>query len=76
MVPQSMRLLLALITIVLGFLVIANHWVEFISETSDLLTSHVLGFLCVLFGIDLLSAPSASPEEIQARYQEDTQTKF
>lgn len=76
MIPQSMRLFLALITIALGLLVISNHWVEFISETSDLLTSHVLGFLCVLFGIDLLSAPSASSEEVHARYQEDTQTKF
>ena len=76
MIPQSMRLFLALITIVLGLLVIANHWVEFVTETSDLLTSHVLGFICVLFGMNLLSAPSESPEEVQARYQEDTQTKF
>lgn len=76
MIPQSMRLFLALFTIVLGLLVIANHWVEFVTETSDLLTTHVLGFVCVLFGINLLSEPSEHPDEVQARYQEDTQTKF
>ena len=76
MIPQSMRLFLALITIVLGLLVIANHWVEFVTETSDLLTSHVLGFICVLFGFNLLSASSEHLDEVQARYQDDTQTKF
>ncbi len=76
MIPQSMRLFLALFTIVLGLLVIANHWVEFVTETSDLLTTHVLGFVCVLFGINLLSESSEHPDEVQARYQEDTQTKF
>ncbi|RJU95641.1 MAG: hypothetical protein DWC00_04845 [Candidatus Poseidoniales archaeon] len=76
MIPQSMRPLLALITILLGLIVIANHWVEFVSDTSDLLTSHVLGFLCALFGINLLSAPTAESGSVQARYQEDTQTKF
>ena len=76
MIPQSMRPFLAIITIVLGLLVVANHWIEIISETGDLLTSHVLGFVCALFGINLLSAPSAESGEVQARYQEDTQTKF
>ena len=74
--PKSMRPLLALTTILLGFLVIANHWVEFVSETSDLLSSHVLGFVCLLLGMNLLSAPSEVHEEVQARYQDDTQTKF
>ena len=76
MIPQSMRPLSALITVLLGLIVIVNHWVEFVSDTSDLLTSHVLGFLCVLFGINLLSASTAESGTVQARYQEDTQTKF
>ena len=76
MIPQSMRPLLALITILLGLIVIANHWVEFVSDTSDLLTSHVLGFVCVLFGINMMSASSEAKDEVQARYQEDSQTKF
>ena len=76
MIPQSMRLFLALMTIVLGLLVIANHWIELVTENSDLLTSHVLGFVCVLFGMNLLSESSISPGEAQARYQDDSQTKF
>ncbi len=76
MIPQSMRLFLALMTIVLGLLVIANHWIELVTENSDLLTSHVLGFVCVLFGMNLLSESSESPDEAQARYQDDSQTKF
>lgn len=76
MIPQSMRPLLALITILLGLIVMANHWVEFISDTSDLLTSHVLGFVCVLLGINMMSASLEAKDEVQARYQEDSQTKF
>ena len=71
-----MRPLLALVTVLLGLIVIVNHWIAFVSDTSDLLTSHVLGFLCVLFGINLLSASTAESGTVQARYQEDTQTKF
>lgn len=76
MIPKSMRPLLAMITILLGLLVIVNHWIEVVSETSDLLSSHVLGFVCLLLGMNLLSAPSEDHEEVQARYQEDSQTKF
>lgn len=60
----------------MGCLVIANHWVEFVSDNSDLLTSHILGTLCLLSGLNFMSASSGDIEEVQARYQEDTQTKF
>tara|TARA_Y100000766_G_scaffold50040_1_gene40273 strand:+ start:1224 stop:1454 length:231 start_codon:yes stop_codon:yes gene_type:complete len=76
MIPQSMRPFLSLITILMGCLVIANHWVEFVSDNSDLLTSHILGVLCLLSGLNFMSASSGEIEEVQARYQEDSQTKF
>lgn len=60
----------------MGCLVIANHWFEFVSDNSDLLTSHILGVLCLLSGLNFMSASSGEIEEVQARYQEDTQTKF
>lgn len=71
-----MRPFLSLVAIILGCLVIANHWVEFVSDDSDLLTSHVLGFMCLLSGLNLMSKSSGEVEEIQPRYQEDSQTKF
>jgi sorbitol-specific phosphotransferase system component IIBC len=71
-----MRPFIALITILLGILVIANHWGKFVSDNSNLLTSHVLGFVCVLSGLNFMSARSADVEEVQARYQEDKHTKF
>lgn len=76
MIPQSMRPFLSLVAIILGCLVIANHWVEFVSDDSDLLTSHVLGFMCLLSGLNLMSESSGEVEEIQPRYQEESQTKF
>ena len=76
MIPQSMRPILALITVLLGIVVIANHWLEFVSENTDLLTTHVLGFICLISGINFMSLSSAEKEEIQQRHQEDTQTKF
>ena len=60
----------------MGCLVIANHWAEFVSDNSDLLTSHILGVLCLLSGLNFMSASAGDIEEVQARYQEDTQTKF
>ena len=71
-----MRPFLSLVAIILVCLVIANHWVEFVSDDSDLLTSHVLGFMCLLSGLNLMSKSSGEVEEIQPRYQEDSQTKF
>ena len=76
MIPQSMRPFLSLITILMGSLLIANHWAEFVSDSSDLLTSHILGVLCLLSGLNFMSASAGEIEEVQARYQEDTQTKF
>ena len=76
MIPQSMRPLLAIISVLLGIVVIANHWLEFVSDDTDLLTTHVLGFMCLISGINFMSSSSADREEIQPRYQEDTQTKF
>ena len=71
-----MRPFLSLITILMGCLVIPNHWAEFVSDNSDLLTSHILGVLCLLSGLNFMSASAGDIEEVQARYQEDTQTKF
>ena len=71
-----MKPIVALISILLGLLVIANHWTELVSKDSDLLTSHVLGFACLITGLNFMSVSSANVEDIQPRYQEDTQTKF
>jgi hypothetical protein len=76
MIPQSMKPIVAVISIILGLLVVANHWTEFVSKDTDLLTSHVLGFVCLLTGLNFMSGSSANVEEIQPRYQEDTQKKF
>lgn len=76
MIPQSMRPFLALITVLLGIVVIANHWLEFVSKDTDLLTTHVLGFICLISGINFMSSSYTDSEEVQPRYQEDTQTKF
>lgn len=71
-----MRPFLALITVLLGIVVIANHWLEFVSKDTDLLTTHVLGFICLISGINFMSSSYTDSEEVQPRYQEDTQTKF
>ena len=76
MIPQSMKPILAIITILLGVIVVANHWTEIVSKESDMLTSHVLGFVCLISGLNYMSGSSANVEEVQPRYQEDTQTKF
>ncbi len=55
---------------------VANHWTEIVSKESDMLTSHVLGFVCLISGLNYMSGSSANVEEVQPRYQEDTQTKF
>lgn len=76
MIPQSMRPLLAIISVLLGIVVIANHWLEFVSDDTDLLTTHVLGFMCLISGINFMPSSSADTKEDQPRYQDDTQTKF
>ena len=76
MIPQSMKPIVAVISILLGLLVIANYWTELVSKDSDILTSHVLGFVCLITGLNFMSGSSANVEEAQPRYQEDTQTKF
>jgi sorbitol-specific phosphotransferase system component IIBC len=76
MIPQSMKPIMAVISILLGLLVIANHWTELVSKDSDILASHVLGFVCLISGLNFMSGSSANVEEVQPRYQEDAQTKF
>ena len=43
MIPQGLRPIVALLTMVLGLLVIVNHWIGFVESDVDVLTSHAVG---------------------------------
>ena len=77
MIPQGMRPIAALLTIAMGLLVIVNHWIGLIDSDVDVLTSHAIGIVGLLSGMNMMSA-SADHEikEERPRYQDDTQTKF
>jgi len=77
MIPQGLRPIVALLTMVLGLLVILNYWVGFVESDVDVLTSHAIGFIGLFSGMSMMSAGSGEErEEKGLRYQEDTQTKF
>lgn len=76
MIPQSMRPIVALLTMLLGLLVIVNHWIGLVESDVDILTAHAVGLIGVFSGMNMMS-PSREPmEEDRPRYLEDTQTKF
>ncbi|MEC7168250.1 MAG: hypothetical protein VXW14_04610 [Candidatus Thermoplasmatota archaeon] len=76
MIPQGMRPILALLTIAVGLLVVANYWIGFVETEVDLLTSHAVGLIGLFSGMNMMSTSTEAKEEQRPRYLEDTQTKF
>ena len=76
MIPHGMRPILALLTIAVGLLVIVNYWIEFVETEVDVLTSHAIGLIGLLSGMNMMSSSTEAKEEQRPRYLEDTQTKF
>ena len=77
MIPQSMRPIVALLTMLLGLLVIVNHWVGLVESDVDVLNAHAIGLIGLFAGMNMMSASGDSiEEEDRPRYLEDTQTKF
>jgi len=76
MIPQGMRPILALLTIAVGLLVMANYWIGFVETEVDLLTSHAVGLIGLFSGMNMMSTSTEAKEEQRPRYLEDTQTKF
>lgn len=77
MIPQGMRPIVALLTMLFGLLVIVNHWLGLVESDVDILTAHAVGFIGLFSGLNMMSSASGSAaEEERPRYLEDTQTKF
>lgn len=77
MIPNGMRPIVALLTMLLGLLVIVNHWINFVESEVDVLTSHAVGLIGLLSGMNMMSSGGEAAEnEDRPRYLEDTQTKF
>jgi hypothetical protein len=77
MIPKSMRPIVALLTMLLGLLVIVNHWMNLVESEVDVLTAHAVGLIGLLSGMNMMSSgDEAVEEEDRPRYLEDTQTKF
>ena len=76
MIPQGLRPIVALITMVIGLLVIVNHWIGLIESDVDILTSHAVGVIGVFSGLNMMSPANKDEQENRPRYLEDTQTKF
>ena len=77
MIPKSMRPIVALLTMLLGLLVIVNHWINLVDSEVDVLTAHAVGLIGLLSGMNMMSSGGdAAEEEDRPRYIEDTQTKF
>jgi len=77
MIPQGLRPIVALLTMVLGLLVIVNHWIGFVESDVDVLTSHAVCLIGLFSGMGSMSSGSGEEmEEKGPRYLEDTQTKF
>tara|TARA_B100000614_G_scaffold95915_1_gene86624 strand:- start:90 stop:320 length:231 start_codon:yes stop_codon:yes gene_type:complete len=76
MIPQGLRPIAGLLTIAMGLLVIVNHWIGLLESDVDLLTSHAIGIIGLLSGMNIMSASSEMKEEARASYVEDAQTKF
>ena len=77
MIPKGMRPIVALLTMLLGLLVIINHWMNLVESEVDVLTAHAVGLIGLFSGMNMMSASGdAEEEEERPRYLEDTQTKF
>ena len=77
MIPQGMRPIIALLTMVLGLVVIANHWLGLVESDVDVITAHAVGLIGLFSGMNMMSPGSADETEGKGpRYLEDTQTKF
>lgn len=76
MIPQGLRPIAGLLTVATGLLVIVNHWIGILESDVDLLTSHAIGLIGLLSGMNIMSGDSDMKEEARANYVEDTQTKF
>ena len=77
MIPQVMRPIIALLTMVLGLVVIANHWLGLVESDVDVITAHAVGLIGLFSGMNMMSPGSADETEGKGpRYLEDTQTKF
>ena len=76
MIPQSVRPIVALLTMLFGLLVIVNHWIQLFESDVDILTAHAVGFIGLFSGMNMISASGEQIEENRPRYLEDTQTKF
>ena len=77
MIPNGMRPIVALLTMLLGLLVIANHWMNLIESEVDVLTAHPIGPIGLFSGMNMMSSGGeAAEDEDRPRYFEDAQTKF
>ena len=77
MIPNGMRPIVALLTMLLGLLVIVNHWMNLVESDVDVLTAHAVGLIGLFSGMNMMSpGGEAAEEEDRPRYIEDTQTKF
>ena len=77
MIPKGMRPIVALLTMLLGLLVIVNHWMNLIESEVDVLTAHAVGLIGLFSGMGMMSSGGEpAEEEDRPRYLEDTQTKF
>ncbi|DAC19810.1 MAG: hypothetical protein CMA49_01755 [Euryarchaeota archaeon] len=76
MIPQGLRPIVALLTIAVGLLVIINHYVGLVESEVDILTSHAIGVIGLLSGLNMMSVNAEAKEEDRPNYIDDTQTKF
>ena len=76
MIPQGLRPIVALLTIAVGLLVIINHYVGLVEAEVDILTSHAIGIIGLLSGLNMMSVNAEAKEEDRPNYIDDTQTKF
>ena len=76
MIPQGLRPVVALFTIAVGLLVIINHYAGFVEAEVDILTSHAIGVIGLLSGLNMMSGNAEAKEEDRPNYIDDTQTKF
>jgi len=76
MIPQSIRPIVALLTMLLGLLVIVNHWIGLVESDVDILTAHAVGLIGVFSGMNMMAFSAEPIKEDSPRYLEDTQTKF
>ncbi|MGA0331257.1 MAG: hypothetical protein ACO3MI_02715 [Candidatus Poseidoniaceae archaeon] len=76
MIPQNIRPIVALLTMLLGLLVIVNHWIGLVESDVDILTAHAVGLIGVFSGMNMMASSAEPMGEDRPRYLEDTQTKF